>query len=427
MKTKILFVDDEAFLLRDLQRLLWSMRPEWEMAFAGSGAEALDRMTQTTFDVVVSDMHMPQMNGVDLLNEVMKRHPQTIRFLLASHTDLEALYKSGTLSHQFLLKPCDERTLKSAVAGALKRENSSVSESLRKVLAKIHQLPSIPTLYLELIKLIEDPAAGIDEIGSVIAKDIAMTAIVLRFVNSAYFGLRHRVSSVTDAAKYLGVETLRSLVLSIKAFSQFGAVEIEGFSAEALWKHSMETAIAAKTIARLEGAGQKMSDEAFVGGMLHDIGKLVLVVNLQDASREVFRIAAARRISDYEAEKTVLGATHADVGGHILSYWGLPLPIVEAIGCHHEPSRSGQTVFGPLTVVHAANAILQQQKEREASPATALDMEYLEELGLADRLDVWREALGNLDRESLDATGQIPWQQEKPAPSRSARQAPRRR
>jgi HD-like signal output (HDOD) protein/CheY-like chemotaxis protein len=392
-KIKILFVDDEAYLLRGLQRLLRPLSQEWEISLAGSGAEALERMAQTSFDVIVTDMQMPEMNGVDLLDEVVKRYPKTIRFLLASHSDMEAIYKSVGLMHQFLLKPCDEKSLKAAVLGALKRENTSVGKSLRVLLPKIHQLPSMPTLYLELMELIGDPKVSIDDIGAVITRDITMTAMVLRLVNSAYFGLRYRVSNVTDAAKYLGMEPLRSLVLSLNVFSQFATLNIAGFSAETLWAHSMETAVAAKTIALMEGAGQKMADEAFVAGILHDVGKLVFSVNFKESYQEVVQNAAVENSSFHQMEQAIFGATHADLGGHILSFWGLPTPIVEAIAFHHSPLSSGQMIFGPLTVVHTADAILDQRERKKAHLEAILDMAYLDELGLTDRIGVWRDAL----------------------------------
>lgn len=394
-KPKILFVDDEAFLLRGLQRVLRPMTQEWEMAFVESGAQALEQMAKTPFDVVVSDLQMPGMNGIELVNQILKQYPKTIRFLLASHADLGSIYKSVGLMHHFLLKPCDEKELRAAVTNALNRENSALGENLRKLLPKIRQLPSMPTLYVELVQMIGDPNVGIDDIGAVIARDMSMTAMVLRLVNSAYFGLRHRVSSVTDAAKYMGVETLRSLVLSSKVFSQYNNMQIGSFSAEGLWKHSMECAIAAKSTARMEGAGQKMSDEAFVAGILHDIGKLVLSVNFKDSYKEVVKMVDQKHLSYHEAEQAVFGANHADVGAHILSYWGLPSPIVEAIGFHHAPASSGNMIFGPLTVVHSANAILNHRYEKGEVIESALDKEYLEELGLMDRLAVWRSALSN--------------------------------
>jgi len=393
VKIKILFVDDEDFRLQELQRMLRPMRQEWEMFFVRSAIEALDCMEKGAVDVIVADMHMPGMNGVNLLNAVMERYPKTIRFLLSGHADMESIYKNVGLMHQFLVKPCNENTLNAAVMSALRRENSPTSESLRNLLTKIHRLPSMPALYLELVNLIDDPMAGIGEIGSIISKDMAMTAIVLRLVNSAYFGLRHRVSNATDATKYIGVEMIRSLVLSIKAFSQFNSAHIEGFSSEKLWHHSLATAAAAKTIARLEGAGEKMSDEAFVGGMLHDIGKLVLSVNLTEHYRKVVKLVVTEKMECYRAEQEIFGANHADVGGRILSYWGLPHPVVEAIASHHEPSLSGQKIFSPLTVVHAANALLHQLEDPEAPADAGLDMPYLEELGLVDRLEVWRAAL----------------------------------
>lgn len=369
------------------------LRQEWDISFAQSATEALECLAQAPFDVVVTDMDMPEINGVTFLNEVMERYPKTIRFLLAGQAEMEAIYQSAGLMHQFLLKPCDEKTLTAAVMSAMRRENSTTSENLQNLLTKIHRLPSMPTLYMELVKLIEDPEAGIDEIGAIISKDMAMTAMVLRLVNSAYFGLRHRVSNVGEATKYIGVVSIRSLVLSVKAFAQLNSVQIRGFSAESLWNHSLETAAASRLIARLEGAGEKLSDEAFVAGMLHDIGKLVLSANLTEPYKVVVKKVKDENIEYYKAEQAVFGATHADVGGRILSYWGLPLPVVEAIAFHHEPGLSGQNIFSPLTVVHAANALLHYKYSYDEEPKLVVDMPYLEEVGLADRLDVWREAL----------------------------------
>ena len=229
-KKRILFVDDEPLILQALQRMLRSMRDEWEMEFAEGGGQALERMAQIHFDVVVSDMRMPGMNGADLLAEVMKRHPHTVRIILSGHADKELILKCIGSTHQYLAKPCDAEALKATVRRASAVETRLKDETLRKLVGSMDRLPSIPTLYTEILDALRDPEVSLEAIGEIVGKDPAMTAKILKLVNSAFFGLRRQIASSTQAANFLGLDTIRSLVLSINAFSQFEAVQYETFS-----------------------------------------------------------------------------------------------------------------------------------------------------------------------------------------------------
>jgi HD-like signal output (HDOD) protein len=392
-KKRILFVDDETLVLQGLQRMLRSLRQEWDMEFVESGAKALERMAQIQFDVIVSDMRMPGMNGAELLNEVMKRYPKTARLILSGHADKELILKCVGSTHQFLSKPCDPEALKATVLRASSVEASLQNEALRRLVSQMDRLPSIPSLYTEIVEVLQNPEATVEEVGEIIGRDIGMTAKILKLVNSAFFGLRRQVSSPAEAATYLGLDTIRSLVLSINAFSQFQSLKLEGFSLELLGAHSLETAAAAKVIAREEGAEQKLVDEAFVAGMLHDTGKLVLAANFPEQFNRAVRGAVRQKLELTAAEKQIFGANHAEVGGYLLGLWGLPVPVVEAIGLHHCPGRALQKTFSPLAAVHVANVLVQEQHAaKEAIPCSPIDTNYLGDLGLSDRLDIWRGA-----------------------------------
>lgn len=393
MKMRILFVDDEPLVLQGLQRMLHSMHQEWEMEFFESAGKALERMKETSFDVVLSDVRMPGMNGADFLNEVMKAYPQTIRFILSGHIDPKLIFKCIGSTHQVLSKPCDPNALKEAVLRVLKLRKALQSDKLKEVVGRMDRLPSIPTLYVELVEMMRDPRVSIENVGAVIGKDMAMTAKVLKLVNSAFFGIQRRVVSTADAVSYLGVEMIRSLVLSIHAFSQFESVEQEGFCVEVLWSHSLRTAAAAKAIARMEGADKLLYEDAFTAGMLHDVGKLVLAANFPERYRDVFHLKNFNQVDCSTAEDQVFGANHADVGGYLLGLWGLPVPVVNAIALHHAPDSLGQKLFSPLTAVHAANAMVHRMHGEEASPEATLNMDYLGELGLAERPSHWIETL----------------------------------
>lgn len=377
----ILFVDDEPMVLSGLRRMLRPMRHEWEMAFVGGGKEALEKMAETHFDVIVSDMRMPGMSGVELLDEVRKRHPHVTRLILSGHSDMEMILKSVETTHQFLAKPCDAETLKDTVERTCMLQGLLQDENLSKVISRISTLPSLPSLYIEITQEVESPDASIAKVGEIIDRDVGMTAKILQLVNSAFFGLRHHVSTPSQAASLLGLDVIRSLVLATEVFSSFkGAAS--GIDIGAMWAHCYHVSTLAKKIAQEEGADAKSCDHALMAGMLHDVGRLILANYLPDEYAAVTPCMEEKSIPVWEAERTIFNCTHMEVGGYLLGLWGLPNPIVEAVVYHHNPSKGSSDGFTPLTAVHTANALIRG----EAEP---LDREYLDQIGQLERLSKW--------------------------------------
>src|SRR5580698_2344714 len=183
MKTRILFVDDEELALRGLNRLLYPMRGEWDMEFLDSGDKALARMAEVPFDVIISDMRMPGMNGAELLNEVMKRHPKTVRLILSGYADRDLILRCVGSTHQYLAKPCDAKTLKMTVQRAANLEESLKNEALRQLVTRCTMLPTVPVLYSKIVEALQSPEVDVDTIGEIIVKDVAMTAEILKLVN----------------------------------------------------------------------------------------------------------------------------------------------------------------------------------------------------------------------------------------------------
>ena len=391
MKKRILFVDDDPFVLKALQRMLHGQRGEWDMEFVPSGALALERMAQAPFDVVVTDMRMPGMNGAELLEQVMRRHPKTIRIVLSGHADTDLILKCVNSTHRYLSKPCDSQAIKATVQRACGPENAAEDDTLKQLVAQMARLPSLPSLYVQIVEELNDPSATIEHIGQIVSQDMAMTAQFLKLVNSAFFGLSHPVTSPAEAAMYLGIDTIKALVLSIHTFSQFDDLNGRGFNLDGLMHHSLRTAGRAREIAQREDATQKISNECFVAGMLHDIGKLLMAANYPKDYEQVMRRVAEEGISHCAAERQIFGVHHASVGGYLLGLWGLPVPVVEAIALHHTPQRTTTVSFAALTAVHAANVF--EHERADALHATAdnqLDGPYLATLGLTHRVAAWR-------------------------------------
>lgn len=395
MKKRILFVDDESLVLEGLQRMLRGMRNEWEMNFVTSGEEALQFLSSQPADVVVADMRMPGMSGADLLNEVMKRHPQTVRFILSGHSDKDMVLKCVGSTHQYLAKPCDSEALRAAVLRASSLGASLQNEKIKRLVGRMDRLPSLPSLYCEIIEKLKNPETMVEDIAQIVARDIGMTAKVLKLVNSAFFGLQQNISDLNEAIAYLGLNTIKTLVLCINAFSQYDGVKLNGFSMDALWKHSLSVAAGAKKIAQMESEDNHLIEESFVAGMLHDTGQLILAANYSQQYQHVIELARAEKVSIVQAEDRVFGANHAVVGGYLLGLWGLAVPIVEAIALHHEPAKTSVQVFCPLVAVHAADAWVQQSEPPPivgvAPPV--MDKAYLEQIGLLERLPLWDQEL----------------------------------
>lgn len=155
MTQRVLFVDDEQKVLDALQRMLRPMRDKWETSFAGGGQEALERLERESFDVIVTDMRMPDMDGSLLLKEVRNRHPEVVRIVLSDRSEGEVFLKSGRLAHQYLSKPCDAEALRTTVERACALRDRLASSEIRKVVSRIESLPSMPSLYAEIITALD--------------------------------------------------------------------------------------------------------------------------------------------------------------------------------------------------------------------------------------------------------------------------------
>ena len=388
MKKSILFVDDEPKILDGLGRMLRNMRQEWDMHFCGGGREALAMMAEQPVDLVVSDMRMPEMNGLEFLAEVRNKYPTVIRIVLSGYADQLLVVRSVGIAHQYLAKPCAADTLRSTVARALNLRALLSNDGIKNLISRLSALPSLPALYAEVAKELQSPDASIRRVGEIISKDPSMTAKVLQLVNSAFFGIRRAVSSPVDAAVYLGLETIHSLVLSLHAFAKFETTRIPGCSIDQIWNHSVAVGLLAKRIMKGENAGIVQVEAAFTAGLLHDLGKLVLASNLPQECEKVIAICKTSRATLQEAELDVHGSTHAEVGAYLLGLWGLPDPIVEAVAMHHRPGESVEKIFSPLSAVHAADAL---EAERHVGRVSRLDFAYFDVIGKADSIEKWRD------------------------------------
>jgi HD-like signal output (HDOD) protein len=386
---RILFVDDEADILQGMRRTLREMRHEWQMEFASSGPAALEELARMPADVIVSDMRMPGMDGWELLAEVRKRHPQTVRLVLSGHADARSIMRAVGTAHQYLAKPCDSEALRAAISQTFTLRQLLSSERLAQIVGHVDMLPSAPRAFQEILACLQRPTASVAEAAKIIARDVAMTANVIKMVNSAFFGSRHPVSTADRAVAYLGLDTLGALVLGHGIFKSGVATGIAGFSLERLWQHSWDVAAAARVVALCEGLPKAKADEAFLGGMLHDVGKVVFAT----------RLAATDEPSPSVEDATDhMQAHHAEVGAYLLGLWGFPNPIVEAVAFHEAPRQIAGERLCLSSLIHIADRLVRERSAPSGSAsARVLEPGLLEKLGLADHWPDWRAKLDALE------------------------------
>jgi HD-like signal output (HDOD) protein/CheY-like chemotaxis protein len=387
---RVLFVDDDQNVLDEIERTLLDTNSDYEMAFTSSGRDALRKLEESAFDIVVADMHMPEIGGAELLTEVTRLYPQTVRILLSDNAGLDLVLRSSSTAHQFLTKPCDAATLRRTLDRALRIREMLASPGLRTVVSRMTTLPTLPAMYTKLVESLDDPEISSRELGDIIAQDVGMTAKILQIANSAFFGLYRYVANPSEAAVYLGVDTIRALTLSTTVFSAFQKAGLSPSFIGQLQQHSMATGIVASAIAKAENLPKKGCDASLVGGLLHDAGKLVLAANCPKEYADVLALMQKENITAYAAEGRTFGATHAEIGSYLLWLWGLPDEVCRAVAFHHQPREGSATAFTAAAAIHVADALEHERAAVDPIFQMDIDLDFLKTLGLAGRVAEWR-------------------------------------
>ncbi|MGE4296872.1 MAG: HDOD domain-containing protein [Desulfovibrionaceae bacterium] len=219
----------------------------------------------------------------------------------------------------------------------------------KDVILAVRDLPTLPQVLGEVNALVENPETPIEKIAKVIAMDQALSAKVLRMVNSPVYGLPGKISSVHHALVMLGINVIRGIIISTSVFDAMQQ------TMRGMWEHSLGCAMASAAIAR--AAGFKDADEYSVPGLLHDLGKVVAALQLPQLKKEVDRLVAAEDIAYLEAEKRVYGFGHDRVNAWLATHWRLPVKIKEGMAYHHAPTHAEHYPAVPC-VVHVADFVV---------------------------------------------------------------------
>ena len=379
---RVLFVDDEPLVLRALGRMTSALRSECEATFCNSGEEALDTMAKAPFDVLVSDMRMPGMDGAAVLAQAEKKFPSTARIILSGYSQYEAALRALPVCHRFLSKPLRADDLRMVLLRTVALHRLLEDPSMRELVGGVKDLPARPTVYFQLRSALANPSSSMRHVARVVERDAGITGRLLRSVNNAFFAPAQRITSVEQAVTHLGTEMLTGLVLSLECFGNF-----EDTLAEcSLVPSSLERkGFLAATIASSLLTDRTQQQDAFLSALLHDSGLLLAAARKPKLVANAVELAKADGISLATAERKLWGTSHAEIGAYLLGLWGLPYTIVEGVA----RAQSQEQLLGPdldvASAVHIAVALAEAAMNGDASEAE-LNPDFLARKGLTGRL-----------------------------------------
>lgn len=330
-KYSILFVDDDTRLLSALRRLMMTKAMDWTCQFSSSPEEALALVTTQHFDVVVSDMQMPGMDGAALLKEIRIISPDSIRIVLSGYSRTETIARVAGPAHQYLAKPCPSDTLFDVIHRSLMLREYFNNPVLRRIAGSLNTLPSPSEQYSTLLALLDSPISNATDVAQAMSGDVAMVAEILKLTNSQYFSLATKVTSLDQAVRILGVEIIRLLVLNVGIFSMFKPNGTAARVMNMVEARGLQLAAAAVERATATGGTHQDIQFARIAGMLSEIGMLILL----DRDPENYTVALSKAVASgqsvAETEQRLLQVTHGDLGAYLLGTWGFNDDVVWAV------------------------------------------------------------------------------------------------
>jgi HD-like signal output (HDOD) protein len=360
-RQRVLFVDDEEAILDGLRAVLRPQRREWDMVFALGGPAGLQQIEGSKFDVVVTDMRMPILDGSALLGRVKELQPHAVRVVLSGQTDAQTALKSVFTAHQFLAKPCDVEKLRNVVKRCCELNQLLAADELKSLCADVSVLPAAPTTYLAISKVLNNPNSSTTDVARIVEREPTLCAKVLQVVNSAFFGLPRAVSSVSQAATFLGTLALRDLALAMETMAglQKGKRALPAESYRAFQVNALAVGLLGR---RWFQGERRKADDAFVAGMLRDMGHLILATRPGSSATE----------SDQ----------HAALSAYLLGLWGIPHSVLEAVAFHEHPERVEHEALEVVDVVNLADAVVSRLSPSPFQSAASCDFARLERLGV---------------------------------------------
>lgn len=350
---RLLAVLSERSVLKSATGASSELPPGFTVILPSDMAEAESAVRLGGYDILVTEPRLRDGDGVGLLELAERTHPEKVRVLLTRHQqDLDP--RMLRVAHQVMGEDITPRLLLELAAQTRRLLPLITDLTMKRALGSLSHLPPAPKLYHQLTQLLVQQESSVDDVAALLMRDPQLCAKLLQVANSAFFSRRGRTLDLRPAIVRLGMNTIRSLLLSVEVFDQSGA--FAAVAGAELDMAQLEAQRLAELCERLS-LGSRWSGQAYVVGLLADIGQLLLLLTTGHAWRECKSLALRQRRPLHEVERERLGVSHPEVGAYLLGLWGLPFGLAEAVAHHHTPTGELVAHFNLSAVVAIAAAL----------------------------------------------------------------------
>lgn len=378
--SKVIFVvDDEAVILDLLCFALSSASSDYEVHPFQDARKLLEVLSQQKPHLVLTDFQMPNVTGAELLEQIRVSAPGAVRILMSGFV---ASMRKISSAHQYLAKPFRIKEVLATVASALAAQQElSANPPLLKLVSSLKSFPAVPVIYNQILDLLERDDYAIQDLSDLLAQDGGMLSKVIHLANSPMFRGSYVVTDPNDAITCLGTKNICSLVLSLHVFESYESTTFPSYSVKQLWEHCWETAIITQELC--EAAGIRNSNNGFMAGLLHDLGRMVMMENFGKPYQEVCQQSIDDKTHLCELEFQAFGARSREVAGFTLKLWEFPDAVSNAVIHQDSPWDLPHEEFDVSDALYTAN-ILAQKQTPSPFPIPELDQAYLEKVQAPD-------------------------------------------
>jgi HD-like signal output (HDOD) protein len=322
----------------------------------------------------------PHRGGLAFLEWLRRHHPSVVRLAAFEPRDVDDLLVGSNVAHQYVTTSMKSVEIAEVIGRTVALRSRLGKQSLVRLAGSMSRIPTVPRLYAELRALISDDDFSLTRAAAIIGQDPGLTVKVLQVVNSAYYGLSHHISDLPHAVSLMGPQPVASLVLGLTLSDQFSAMGAARRRLDVEWRRSILLSELARRVATMEGADPSTVEACQLGGLLHNVGRLLLAANMPERFGAITWPRDLASVLD--VERSAFGAAHPELGALLLGAWGLEDRLVEAVAFYAEPLLALGNGFAPLTAVHVAEALTSDGR-------TPLNVAYLESIGLAAHAERW--------------------------------------
>ncbi len=345
----------------DQKSLLGMGKGSWSVESVCPPQEVLGRLENHRYDLLLLDARSDAAVETEFIDEMRRTAPESIPVVFDRDEANEfrvrtRVSRAGIADYVQCQESFQDQVSRECLVVRLAED-----ECTRRIQPLITRTPTQRGIYHRVVEEVNSPHGSLERVADFIANDPMLTAKVLQMVNSAALGMRRRFVDAHEAVIMLGGERIKSMIVFVEVFSICEKFRFVRFSPDKLWRHSLAVGRLARELMRSRSRSIEAADASFTGGLLHDVGKLMLAINLPEQYREVLEDVEEDSNEDiWASEVKFLQTSHAEVGAMILESWNLPYPILEAVGYHHAPNRLSKEGFSPLDAVAVANVLLHE-------------------------------------------------------------------